>query len=337
VLACGVLARSPAGSGGARLLSALDETDPALRAAAARALADRRDVRAVGALVRRLQVAHEDGDFDAEEERSALIDALVAIASAAREPAVRDEVSELLAGAFEGASESLRVAIARVLAAVGGSRHASLMALLVQDPSPLVRRAAVAAVAQMPGDARRDALRLALADEAAPVRVAAAAALAGTGDAEALGADDDDVRAAAVRAIAELAPKVAPQWERIGARLAAALRDRGPVVLAAVEAYERLAPPLSLDPVREALAHTDPEVVQSALRCIRRHGSEGDLAALVPLLSHAHWAVRAGVIDAIAERKLRGALPAVLRRLDGEADEFVRGALLRALERLEEA
>jgi HEAT repeat protein len=268
----------------------------------------------------------------------------VRIASAAREPAVRDEVSELLAGAFEGASESLRVAIARVLAAVGGSQHASLMALLVQDPSPLVRRAAVAAVAQMPGDARRDALRLALADEAAPVRVAAAAALAGIGDAEALddlerllGADDDDVRAAAVRAIAELAPKVAPQWERIGARLAAALRDRGPVVLAAVEAYERLAPPLSLDPVRETLAHTDPEVVQSALRCIRRHGSEGDLAALVPLLSHAHWAVRAGVIDAIAERKLRGALPAVLRRLDGEEDEFVRGALLRALERLEEA
>jgi HEAT repeat protein len=107
------------------------------------------------------------------------------------------------------------------------------------------------------------------------------------------------------------------------------------VALAAVEAFERLAPALSLDPVRAVLAHSDPEVVQSALHCIRRHGREDDLAALVPLLSHAHWAVRAGVIEAIAERQLRAALPAVLRRLDGEEDEFVRGALLRALERLE--
>lgn len=344
VLACQVLARSAAGSDGARLVAALDEADPTLRAAAARALAERGDVRAVGALVRRLQAPNEDGDFDAEEERSALIEALVRIASSALDSSARSEVTELLAGSFEGASESVRLAIARVFATVGGVEHASLMALLIQDPSPAVRRAAVAAFAQIPCDARRDALRLALADEAAAVRIAAAAALGGTGDPEALddlerllGADDADVRAGAVRAIAELASSIPPQWERVGARLADALGDRGPVVLAAVEAFERLAPFLSLDPVRAVLAHPDPEVVQSALRCIRHHGSESDLAALVPLLSHADWAVRAGVIDAIAARQMRAALPAVLRRLDGEEDEFVRGALLRALGRLEEA
>jgi HEAT repeat protein len=78
-------------------------------------------------------------------------------------------------------------------------------------------------------------------------------------------------------------------------------------------------------------------VVQSALACIRRHGRDAELAALLPLLAHPHWAVRAGAIEALAERRFVAAVPAVLRRLDGEDDEFVRGTLLRALQRLEEA
>lgn len=344
VIACDVLARSAPGHDGSRLVAALDEPDPALRIAAARALGTRGDASGVSALLRRLQTSSDDWEPEAEDERAALIDALVRIASAPRAPERRDEVTAALADAFEGASEPVRLAIARVFAVVGGARHASLMALLLQDPSPAVRRAAVAAFAQLPGTTRSDALRLALADEAAGVRIASAAALGATGDPDALDdlerllADDDaEVRAAAVRAIAELALAIEPDWSRVGARLGDALRDRGPVVLAAVESFERVAPAVSLDPVRAVLAHSDPEVVQGALRCIRRHGDEADLGALVPLLGHAHWAVRAGAIEAIAERQLRAALPAVLRRLDGEDDEFVRGVLLRALERLEEA
>ena len=344
VLACDVLARGALGQDGARLVASLGESDPGLRIAAARALAARGDVRAVAALLRRLQAGSDDADFEAEEERSAMIDALVRIASAAHDPTRRQEVTEALVGAFDGATEPVRLAIARVFASAGGAGHASVMALLLQDPSPAVRGATVAAVGQMPRDARREALRLALADEVAGVRIAAAAALGATADSEALDDlerllcdDDADVRAAAVRAIGELSLTVTPSWERIGARLGEALRDRGPVVLAAVEAFERVAPAVSLDPIRDALGHDDPEVVQGALRCIRRHGTASDLGALVPLLAHPDWAVRAGAIEAIAERQLRAALPAVLRRLDGEEDEFVRGALLRALERLEEA
>jgi hypothetical protein len=37
----------------------------------------------------------------------------------------------------------------------------------------------------------------------------------------------------------------------------------------------------------------------------------------------------------LAERGVRRAVPALLRRLEDERDEFVREALLRALERLE--
>jgi HEAT repeat protein len=344
VLACEVLARSGSGREGVRLVAALDEADPALRIAAARAIAARGDVGAVPALLRRLQAGGDDSDFEAEDERAALIEALVRVASAPHARARRYEVTSALADSFEGASEPVRLAIARVFAAVGCSEHASLMALLLQDPSAAVRRASVAAFADVPAPARREALRLALADESAGVRIAAAAALGAGADPAALedlerllGDDDAEVRAAAVRAIAELAVVATPSWTRVGERLAGALQDCGPVVLAAIEAFERVAPAVSLEPVRAALGHADPEVVQGALRCIRRHGSEADLGALVPLLAHPHWAVRAGAIEAIAERQLRAALPAVLRRLDGEDDEFVRGALLRALERLEEA
>lgn len=346
-LACTVLARTGGARGGALLVRALDEPDPMLRAAAARALARRGEADAVGPLVRRLQLASEDGEVEEEEERSALIEALVRIATQARESAALRQVTDLLASSFEGASEAVRLALARVLGSVGDTEHASLMALLAQDPSAAVRRAAVAALAGV-ADARGAVLRLALADEAPPVRIEAAAALGGTADPEALADlermlcdEDAEVRAAAVRAIAELAlglaSRGAEDWARVGELLGGALRCAGPVALAAVEAFERVAPALPLEPVREALAHPDPEVVQSALACIRRHGRDAELAALLPLLAHPHWAVRAGAIEALAERRFVAAVPAVLRRLDGEDDEFVRGTLLRALQRLEEA
>jgi HEAT repeat protein len=351
--ACVVLARTTGIRGAARLIAALDEPDPALRAAAAGALARRGEAAAVAPLVRRLQLVTEDSEPEAEEERAALIDALVKIATtttgACEFEAGPNLAIDLLAASFETATEPVRLAIARVLGEIGGRHHATLMALLVQDPSPAVRRAAVGALAHMPGDARSEALRLAFADESASVRMAAAAALGAGDDPGALDAlerllcdEDADVRASAVRAIAEsqvrsVAEGAASALPRVRELLVATLGDRGPVAFAAVEAFEQIAPALAIEPVRGVLGHGDPEVVQSAVRCIRRHGGEEDVAALIPLVSHAHWAVRAGAIDALAERRVSAAMPTMLRCLDGEADEFVRGSLLRALERLEEA
>jgi HEAT repeat protein len=45
--------------------------------------------------------------------------------------------------------------------------------------------------------------------------------------------------------------------------------------------------------------------------------------------------VRAEVISTLAERGVASAVPAILRRLESEQDEFVREASLRALARLE--
>ena len=56
---------------------------------------------------------------------------------------------------------------------------------------------------------------------------------------------------------------------------------------------------------------------------------------MLALVSHADWSVRAEAIRVLAERGVRRAVPAILRLLEVEQDDFVRDAILRALERLE--
>ena len=345
-LACELLGRGEGACGAARLSAALDDADPLVRIAAAGGLARRGDPSALRALLRRLETTAGDLEPETQDEREALTRALVEIARTAAAE-VRGSMLELLAGGLEGAVEPVRLAVARVLREVAGPEHAPHMPLLVQDPSPAVRRAAVAALARMGGGLASEMLHLALADEDAAVRSAAALALGESADAgtvadlERLLADEDvGVRAAAVQALSALPPALLADAEvatRVEKLLGGALYDVAPVAIAAVEAFERMGGALSLEPVRGVIGHRDPEVVQSAVRCLQRHGSEEDVHALLPLLGHSHWAVRADVIQAFAERNVRAALPAVLRRLELEQDQFVRDVLLRALARLEEA
>jgi HEAT repeat protein len=344
--ACELLGRTGGACGAARLVAALEDADPTVRIAAACGLARRADPLAVRALLRRLEATAGDLEPEAEDERAAATEALVRIATDARGEDARRGALALLADGLEGAAEPVRLAIARVLREVGGPEHVGQLSLLVQDPSAAVRRAAVAALARLRDAAGAEMLHLALADEDAAVRSAAAAALGESAlpdtlsDLERLLADEDAVvRAAAVRAVATLPPALldAPaSREHVEKLLGVALTDVAPVAIAAVEAYERLGGRVPLGPVRGVVGHPDPEVVQGAVRCLARHGSDDDVQALLPLLSHAHWAVRADAIQAFADRGLRAALPPVLRRLEREQDEFVRDVLLRALARLEE-
>lgn len=343
--ACELLGRRTSALGTARLVAALDDLDPTVRIAAARGLTRRADPLALRALVRRLEATAHDPEPEAQDEREAVTGALVAIAIAAAEDARRTTL-EILAAGFDGAAEPVRLAVACVLREVAGPEHAEHMSLLVQDPSPVVRRAAVAALARMGAASAAEMLHLALADEDAAVRIAAASALGEAPDIhtlpdlERLLADDDaGVRAAGVRALAALPPALladAAVRERVAALLSGALGDVAPVAIAAVEAFERVGGSLGLAPVRTVIAHAAPEVVQSVVRCLQRHGAEDDVQALLPLLGHPHWAVRADAIQAFGERRMRSALPPVLRRLELEQDEFVRDVLLRTLARLEE-
>jgi HEAT repeat protein len=83
------------------------------------------------------------------------------------------------------------------------------------------------------------------------------------------------------------------------------------------------------------LGEADPELVVAAVGCVRAHGSVECLRELLALISHQHWRVRAEVVEALSDRRMERAVPSLLRWLDKEQDDFVRHAILRALERLE--
>jgi HEAT repeat protein len=237
----------------------------------------------------------------------------------------------------------VRVAIARVLGCLGRPQDSEIVALLLKDASAHVRRAAVAAIARLTPDAASEPLHLAIADEAAEVRMAVAMALGERVGAEVLSdlqrlAEDPDagVRAAAVRAVGlRLARAPEADESPVAAQvLEAACADLAPVALAAVEAA-RAQGGAAVDRAVRLLQREEPDVVREAVRCIGEHGSSEQLECVIPLATHPDWSVRAESIQALADRGVARALPAILRRLDLEQDEYVRSVTLRALERLE--
>jgi len=340
VLACEVFGRGVSPGGRRRLLEALVQPDPLLRASAVRALARRREPEALDALVRRFELEAAEEEDAAGEELELLAEAILAIASPGGGEARR--AGRLLSERLPEASEAYRSAAARVLGQLGGRENAEGLALLFSDPSAAVRRAAVEGLARLGEGTLPEALHLACADEAPSVRIAAAGALGRAADPRALedlerlaGDEDAAVRGAALRAAGALEPHGAESAARRLALLERGVEEGGPVAIAALEVLRALGDPRGAGAARRGLDADAPELVRAAVACLGRLGEPHDLEQLLPLLDHASWAVRAEVIRVVAERGVRRALPALLRRLDQERDEFVREAMLSALERLE--
>ncbi len=345
-LACQVLGQTRGESGEARLLVALDDSEGRLRAAAARALGRRHCADALPALVRRLEAAAELDDAAGEDELSAVVDALVGLARPedGASPLATEQTLELLGARLNGASEPVRLAIATVLGRIGSAADAGIVTHLLRDESPSVRRAAVHALGRLDAESAAEPLRLALADESPAVRIAAARAL-GTSripdvvdDLERL-ADDEDarVRAATLRALGGWGAQSSRDEgrERVVATLARGLSDEGVVAMAAAEAFQALGGQAAADACIPVLSFEDPELVLSAIACIGKHGDAAAVSELIPLAAHPHWSVRAESIATLSERGVAQAVPAILRRLETEQDDFVRDAILRALKRLE--
>jgi HEAT repeat protein len=340
--ACAFFGRASGPRSAERLVLAIDDVDPSVRTAAARSVAERGLGEGVAALVRRLAGPGDEGDLEVEEERAALADALVALAGPGGEvPA--DRAIELMTAALDGAPEPVRVAIARVLGSLGRPEDSDIVALLLKDASAPVRRAAVAAIARLEPEAAAEPLHLAIADESVLVRVAVATALGERGSTDVLQdlrrlAEDPDaqVRAAAVRAVGLRFATPDDSALSISAReiLDAACADEAPVALAAVEAA-RASGGAQVERAVRLLQHAQPDVVREAVRCVGEHGRNEDLDRVIPLAAHPDWSVRAEAIQVLSDRGVKRALPAVLRRLDLEQDEYVRSVTLRALERLE--
>ncbi len=343
--ACALFERLGGRRSAVRLLATLDDPLPELRAAAARAVGRRRLPQGLAPLVRHLGRVAADDDFEAEEELAAFTDALIELASPADDgdAAVTAAAVELLAASLDGAAESVRLAVARVLGRIGRREDAEVVELLLKDPSAPVRRAAVDALARLEPGTAAEPLRLALADESAHVRIAAAEALGASEREEVIEdlmrlADDADprVRAAAVCATARRFGRSERSAHRDAARrlIEGAAGDEAPVALAAVGALRELGGELASRAVG-LLNRREPEVLVEAVRCLGVHARPEELDALLPLTSHPDWTVRAEAIQTLGERGVAKAVPAILRRLETEQDEFVRGAILRSLERLE--
>jgi HEAT repeat protein len=109
----------------------------------------------------------------------------------------------------------------------------------------------------------------------------------------------------------------------------------GMAALASLEALTRLGGSDAVELAWGALMSPEPEVAEAAVVCIGRHGGRDALARLLDCLGHPHWNVRARTVQVMQERRHVRAIPSILRRLDGERDEFVREAALAALRTLE--
>jgi len=344
--ACRLFGRMSGSASADRLMVALEDASPDLRCAAAESIGRRRLVGALPLLIRALEGAAADDDFEREEEATRLTAALVDLvrpSAGSDDDAQIESVVEMLTSRLEGAPETVRISIATAIGRIGRHRDAQVIEFLLKDPSALVRRAAVEALAHLEPGSAAESLRLALADEAPSVRIAAAGALGATGNEQVIDvlkclADDEDpnVRAAAVRAVGVGFATSESETGRadVIAVIAAALADEAPVALAGIEALRSLGA-AAVDHLLPVIARNEPEVVQEAVRCLGEYGDASACEALLPLVSHRDWTVRSEAIQVLADRAVAKAVPAILRRLETEQDDFVREVMLRALDRLE--
>jgi len=341
--ACVLLGRTSGPAGEALLRRALAAADSRVRAFAARALAARRSAAALPALVQALELTSAADDLAADPDESAALEAAIETLVGGSESALADRAVALLEAALDGAHEGFRLATTRLLGCFAGPHHVGRVELLLTDPSAAVRRAAVEALAKL-APARVEALRCTLADEAPLVRAGAATALAASGDAGVVAdlaslTGDPDVRvvAAALRALAIWARAAGSDEarERALLLLSVGLAHGGMSALASLDALAKLGGADAVALALGALASPDPEVVEAAVACIGRHGSRDDLGRLFACFSHPSWSVRARAVQVMQERRHVRAMPAILRSLEDERDEFVRDAALAALRSLE--
>jgi len=344
--ACALFGRLRGGASAARLIAALDDPEPEIRNAAAASVGRRGLAEAVPLLLHRLEATAQEDEFEREEEMALITEALIALANPRGREGWGDVTAhtvELLTSSMEGASEPVRLSIATVIGRIGRHEDAEVVELLLKDPSPSVRRAAVEALARLEPGTAAESLRLALADEAPMVRIAAAAALGASENPEVIGvlrclADDEDpgVRAAAIGAVGHRFASFpdADQRSQVLALIDAALDDGAGVALAAMDALRSLGE-VGTERLLRVMKRPEPELVQEAVRCVGQVGDAAAVEALLPLVSHRDWTVRAEAIQVLADRGVAKAVPPILRRLETEQDDFVRDAILRALDRLE--
>jgi len=146
---------------------------------------------------------------------------------------------------------------------------------------------------------------------------------------------DARVRAASLRAMADHGARHEASHAAALYHMDQAASDDTRVALAAAESLSKLGGSAAARVALGLLESAEPEVVHAAVACIGECGDEEHLVALMDLVAHTDWAVRAEVIQALSQRSCVRAVPVILRRLETEQDGFVRDTILSALARLD--
>jgi HEAT repeat protein len=223
-----------------------------------------------------------------------------------------------------GSAEALREAESRLLEG----------ALAVDDP--LVRRAAIDALALSGGEGAADAVVFALSDEEREVQLAALRALGQLGQAETLAgvvADPRDpvLTSSALRALGQADPERAlSASRRLVSHPEASLAASGVEALGALRAVPRLSERCD-DALLEALEHGDPEVVKLALSLLGGHPTFRAIARIGLALDHPSWEVRRMAAEILSQDRSPASQEFLRARYEREPDPSVREALAEAV------
>jgi len=332
---------------GRELLGRMAELSLPARAAAAQAMLEMVDPSYVPALCALLEWAEDDLRAVAVKAlgRTQSPEAVAPLVALLEEPALAGAAVRALGVLSRGCREAVLAALEQVVeqrpspAAVAAFAHAGGTAALptfrklARAADPLLRAAALDAAMDVDPAVGLELARVALTDEAAPVRASGARAVGRVGDRSAgtllkpaLQDEDIAVRLAAVEALGESgAADRTPELEELVSHPDGALAGR------AVRALGRIGT-VRPEVLKEATRHADAEVVKAALQA-GAVSAEG-VALAVELLKHPGWDVRAMAARVLGDSGGRDSLEAVRAALSLEQDALARRALTDAVERL---
>lgn len=314
-----------------RLLEGLEDSDEETAATAAEALKVVGGRSAMGALFRVMAKDGLLGEIAAESLGSI----------AARVGGPRSDELTLIVGGTWPHEGVLARNLCRVAALVGNTEYVPQLVALLGSTDVGVRIAAAQALGHLPGEHEgAGALAFALTDESAQVRAAASRSLGQLGSAQScqplLSATADpspQVRSAAVQALVTLDNPIAL------ARLREIIVDDPvpSVVVHAIEGLGASALEHDLTMLMSLCTSQDHEVVKAAARALESFPQHRATAALLGLLGHERWDVRAAAAQVLAKRGDPTAQAPLRMVLESEEDELVRDLVADAMERLSRA
>jgi HEAT repeat protein len=299
-----------------RVLEHLEDADEMVRAAACRALGLIGKAEAVPLLILRLR-------HGGATERAAAVDALAEFSAEALgtlEPCLAPDIPEpVLAGALE------------VLGKRGVEQFEARIIELARHSSPMIRRPAIRAAAQLPGSRTEVALIRALADRHQPIQVEALELLVKRDHGKtvpmlaALLEAGDSLRYHVIRALGhmrarEAAPKLEGLYDQCGPH------EQVEIILALI----RIGAPGVAQFLRTRLGETEPEIRRVAARGLATLADQSQLPLLLELAGDDDWCIRdeaARGLGLLGMAECRGPLLTLARDVEPVVASTARAAL----------